>query len=47
MADFLARGGLKMTLTDEVLAELKATAQALCAPGNVIFPLSSNVKTEN
>jgi hypothetical protein len=32
MADLL-RGGLANTLPDDVLAELKATAQQLCAPG--------------
>jgi fructose-bisphosphate aldolase class I len=33
MTDFLARGGLTMTLSDERMAELKATATAMCAPG--------------
>lgn len=33
MADVIARGGLKTTLPDDVLAELRATAQALSAPG--------------
>ena len=41
MAAFMQRGGLTMTLSDERMAELKATAEKMSAPGNGFFVSSA------